>query len=154
LNLWEKNNFQPLEDLPHIIAHELIHFNQDALAQDTTLLSAALREGMADFFAELISGKTSNERLIRFARGKENRIWQDFKKEMWLNRYYNWIANASQETPDHPADLGYWVGYMICKAYYENAVDKKQALFDILNIKDYKAFYEKSRADEYFTRFQ
>lgn len=153
LNLWEKNNFQAFESLPHIIAHELIHFNQSGLASDTSLLSAVLREGMADFFAELISGKTSNERLHVFAKGKEQKIWEDFKKEMWLNRSYNWIANSNQETADHPADLGYWIGYMICKAYYENAADKKQAVYDILNIKDYKAFYEKSGAEGYFAKF-
>ena len=154
LNLWEKNNFQPLQNLPHIIAHELIHFNQDGLGQDTTLLSAALKEGMADFFAELTSGKTSNQRLHVWVKGKEKQVWDDFKKEMWLNRSKNWIANAMQETADHPADLGYWVGYMICKAYYENAADKKQAAWDILNIQDYKAFYEKSKVDEMINKMK
>jgi uncharacterized protein YjaZ len=149
LNLWEKNNFQRIENLPHLIAHELIHFNQAGLASDTTTLAAALREGMADFFGELISGKTSNERLHVWVKGKEKQVWEDFKKEMWLNRSRNWIANSSQETPDHPADLGYWVGYMICKAYYNKAADKRQAVWDILNIKDYKAFYEKSGVEEY-----
>ncbi|MFL5809874.1 MAG: TPR end-of-group domain-containing protein, partial [Flavisolibacter sp.] len=148
LNMWEKNNFQELENFPHIIAHELIHFNQFNLKSDTTLLSASLREGMCDFYAELMTGKTANERLRLFARGKEKQIWQDFKKEMWINRASNWISNANQETADHPADLGYWVGYIICKAYYNNASDKKQALYDILNIKDYKNFYEKSGVEE------
>jgi hypothetical protein len=152
LNLWEKNNFQPLANLPHIIAHELIHFNQDNVAKDTTLLSAALREGMADFFAEMISGKTSNERLHVWAKGREKQIWEDFKKEMWLNRGRNWIGNSSQETADHPADLGYWIGYMICKSYYDNAADKKQAVYDILNIKNYKAFYEKSGVKDLFAK--
>jgi len=115
-------------------------------------VAASLREGMADFFAELISGKTANERLQIFAKGKEKQIWDDFKKEIWLNRAKNWIANSTQETADHPADLGYWVGYTICKSYYDNATDKKQAAFDILNIKDYKTFYQKSKADEYFSQ--
>lgn len=148
LNLWEKNVFAPLENIPHIVAHELIHFNQDNLAQDTSLLSASLREGMADFLGELMTGKTSNERLHVWAKGREKMIWEDFKKEMWLNRAGNWIANARQETPDHPADLGYWVGYMICKAYYNGAADKKQAVYDILHIRDYKTFYEKSRVED------
>jgi hypothetical protein len=104
---------------------------------------------MADFFGELISGKTSNERLHVWAKGKEMQVWEDFKKEMWLSRSRNWIANSNQETAGHPADLGYWIGYMICKAYYEKATDKKQAAWDILNIKDYKAFYEKSGVEEY-----
>jgi hypothetical protein len=150
LNLWEKNNFVELEKLPHIVAHELIHFNQFNLAQDTTLLSSVLREGMADFLGELMSGKTANDRLHVWIKGKEKAIWQEFKQEMWLNRSSNWIANAVQETAERPADLGYWIGYAICKAYYLNAADKKQAVADILNIKDYKAFYEKSGADQMF----
>ena len=144
LNLWEKNNFGLLEHLPNIIAHELIHFNQSGLAQDTTLLAAAIKEGMADFFAELISGRTANQRIHEWARGKEGQIWTDFKKEMYLARARNWIGNANQETPDHPADLGYWIGYTICKAYYDRAADKQLAVREMLNIKDFRAFYEKS----------
>jgi len=42
------------------------------------------------------------------------------------------------------ADLGYYVGYLIRRAYYRNAKDKRQAVFDILNIQDARAFYEAS----------
>lgn len=148
LNMWEKNNYGEVENFPHIIAHELIHFNQNHLAQDTSLMAAALREGMCDFFAELMTGKTANNRIHVWAKGKAKIIWEEFKKEMWLRRAFNWIGNANQETADRPADLGYWVGYMISKAYYNNASDKKQAAHDILHIKDYKAFYEKSKVEE------
>lgn len=147
LNHWEKNNISTLEDLPYIVAHELIHFQQHEIS-DTTLLKAAIDEGMADFLGELISGKTANDRLHIYARGKEKEIWQAFKHEMYLNRSYNWIANSDQETEDRPADLGYWVGYQICKSYYDQAKDKKQAINDILNIKDYKAFFKASKYDE------
>jgi hypothetical protein len=147
LNLWEKNNFQSIKNLPYVIAHELIHFNQTNLAQDTTLLCAAIREGMADFLGELMSGKTANERLHLYAKGREKQIWDDFKKEMWLNKGYAWIGNGNQETKERPADLGYWVGYTICKAYYDNATNKKQAVYEILHIRDYKAFYEKSNVE-------
>ncbi|HMJ48743.1 MAG TPA: DUF2268 domain-containing putative Zn-dependent protease [Ferruginibacter sp.] len=149
LNMWERNNFVDLNKLPHIIAHELIHYNQFNLANDTTLLAASLREGMCDFIAELISGKTANERLHTWIKGKEKMVWEEFKNEMFLNRAKNWIANANQETADRPADLGYWTGYMISKAYYNNATDKKQAVHDILNIKDYNDFYKKSKVDEW-----
>ncbi|QDK77231.1 hypothetical protein EXU85_00930 [Spirosoma sp. KCTC 42546] len=148
LTLWQKNNFSNLSELPHIVAHELIHFQQGSLANDTTLLRAALVEGMADFLGELISGKTANSRLGVYAKGREKQIWADFKKEMYLNRASNWIANSAQETADKPADLGYWVGYLICKAYYDEAADKKQAVYDMLNIKDYRQFLERSRVEE------
>lgn len=148
LTLWQKNNFTNLKDLPNTVAHELIHFQQNHLAQDTTLLRGALVEGMADFLGELISGKTANSRLAVYAKGREKQIWADFKKEMYLNKVSNWIANSDQETADKPADLGYWVGYQICKAYYDEADDKKQAVYDILHITDYRQFLQKSKLDE------
>jgi len=108
----------------------------------------AIQEGMADFIGELISGKTANERLHDWAVGNEQKVWAEFKKEMFLNRYSNWIANSNQETADRPSDLGYWVGYQICKAYFEQASDKEKAISDMLNIQDYKAFLITSKADE------
>ncbi len=59
------------------------------MAGDTTLLCACILEGMADFLGELISGKTSNEQLHIFAKGKEKIIWKNFKKEMYLNKADN-----------------------------------------------------------------
>lgn len=150
LNNWEKHNISTFKNLPYTVAHELIHYEQDGMASDTTLLAAALKEGMADFIGELISGKSANERLLIFAKGKEKSIWKDFKKEMYLDRAYNWIANSEQETAGKPADLGYWVGYQICKAYYEQATNKKKAIYDMLHIQDYKIFLEQSKLDEKF----
>ena len=150
LNLWQQNNFTNLKSLPNLIAHELIHFNQNGLAGDTTLLAGSLTEGMADFIGELISGKTANERLHVWAKGKEKQIWADFEKEMYFEKSRNWIANSDQETADKPADLGYWVGYQICKAYYNKSTDKNKAINDMLNIKNYKEFYVKSGAGQLF----
>jgi hypothetical protein len=150
LTLWQNNNFNNLSSLPNLIAHELIHFNQNGMKQDTTLLQGVLVEGMADFIGELISGHNANERLHVWAKGREKQVWADFEKEMYLKRSYNWIANSNQETADKPADLGYWVGYYICKAYYDKSTDKVKAINDMLNIKDYKAFYEQSGAHSIF----
>lgn len=150
LTLWQRNNFSDLKNLPTLIAHELIHFNQNGMADDTTLLHAVLIEGMADFMGELISGRIANERLHTWAKGKEKRIWASFEKEMYLRRERNWIANSNQETADKPADLGYWVGYQICKAYYDSSPDKKKAIYEMLNIKNYKEFYDKSGVAKFF----
>jgi hypothetical protein len=150
LTLWQNNNFGKLSALPNTVAHELIHSNQNGMKQDTSLLHGVLVEGMADFIGELISGHNANERLHVWAKGKEKQIWADFEKEMYLRRSYNWIANSNQETADKPADLGYWVGYQICKAYYNKSTDKIKAINDMLNIKDYKVFYELSGAHTMF----
>jgi hypothetical protein len=148
LSLWERNNLTDIDALPYLMAHELIHYQQKGMGNDTTLLKGVMVEGMADFLGELISGKTANPRLHAWAKGRENQVWADFKKEMYLSKANHWIANSDEETTDKPADLGYWVGYYICKAYYQNSTDKKKAINDMLHIKDYKAFYNLSKADE------
>jgi uncharacterized protein YjaZ len=146
LNLWQRNNLGKVNDMPYLIAHELIHFNQNGIKRDTTLLCAALIEGMSDFIGELISGRTANERLHVWVKGKEQQVWTDFRKEMYLQRAQNWIGNSNQETAEKPADLGYWIGYQICKAYYDRSADKNKAVAEMLNITDFKDFYEKSGA--------
>ena len=146
LGLWARNNFEDIKDVPNVIAHELIHFNQGGMARDTTLLKAALDEGMADFIGDLISGGNIDKRLNIWAKGKEKKIWARFEKEMCFKNTSNWLYNASQETVDNPADQGYWVGYQICKAYYDKSTDKNRAIYEMLNIKNYKEFYEKSGA--------
>ena len=144
LTLWQKNNFTELYKLKYTVAHELIHAQQDSLKQDTTTLYYCIVEGMADFIGELISGKNANDRLHTWAKGKEEKIYTRFLQDMYLAKSENWIANSGQETPDNPADQGYWVGYQICKAYYANAKDKKKAIYEMLHINDYKKFFEES----------
>jgi hypothetical protein len=52
-----------------------------------------------------------------------------------------WIDNG---TLTEPGDLGYWVGYRIVKSYYDHAVDKREALRDIIEMKDAKGFLARS----------
>ena len=62
---------------------------------------------------------------------------------MYKPDFSNWVYNATT-AKDRPADLGYYVGYLITRAYYKNAKDKSKAVYDILNIQDARAFYEAS----------
>lgn len=142
LDEWEKRNFHRLEELPALVAHELVHVQQRAMARDTTLLSSALREGMADFIAELLAGQTTNETLHQFVaeRGLEKQIWQEFSKVMHLRRSHEWMGNRATETTGRPADLGYYVGYKICEAYFRKASDKGRAVRKMLHLQDYEAF--------------
>jgi hypothetical protein len=70
-------------------------------------------------------------------------IWHDFEVDMYKPDISKWVYNATT-TKDRPADLGYYVGYLITQAYYRKAKDKRQAVYDILNIQDARAFYEAS----------
>ncbi|TGE09813.1 gliding motility protein GldB-related protein [Hymenobacter fodinae] len=144
LSLVQRNRCSPVSVMPELMVHELVHRNQGA--QDGTLLSYALSEGMADFVSELVTGVPggANRRLHTYGNAHEKELWADFKKEMLGTNSDNWLANGSQETPEKPCDLGYYVGYKICQAYYNQATDKKQALTDILSIRDAKAFLAQS----------
>ena len=133
--------------LPFTVAHELIHFQQAGMKRDTTTLSYVIEEGMADFMAELTGQSTANIVLYKWAKGKEKMIWERFKNDMYLNRYYNWISNHSTSSPDNLPDQGYWVGYQICKAYFDNASDKQKAIYDMLHLADYKRFLQESKFD-------
>lgn len=115
------------------------------MKRDTITLGYAIKEGMADFIGELISGGTANEKIFDWAKGKEQQIWNDFKKDMYYNRSKNWIANYSTASKDSYPDLGYWIGYEICKSYYENKKDKQQAIYDMLHVRDYRKFLDDSK---------
>lgn len=129
--------------IPTTVSHELIHFNQDGMKDGNTLLWKSIREGSAEFIAELINGNTDAD-YSEF-KGREIEIWNDFKIEMDKNIWKSW----QQKSEKRPRNAGYWTGYMICKSYYNQIRDKERVVNDILNIKDYKEFYENSKVDEY-----
>ncbi|WP_018629263.1 TPR end-of-group domain-containing protein [Niabella aurantiaca] len=144
-----KTRMNNISYLPNIIAHEAIHFQQEGMnSDDTTTLRSVIVEGMADFIGELISGATANPVLFSWAKGKEKAIWSRFQKDMYQSRYGNWIANSKTSSPDNPPDQGYWVGYQICKSFYEKAGNKKKAIYDMLHIRDYRQFLKLSGWEE------
>ncbi len=140
LSDWLRAVIKPVSQVPHIVAHELIHFQQNY--DGGSLLAASIKEGAADFIAELISGNHINPQVHEFANPREKELWQEFKGRMNEKEYKGWLYSS---TPGRPNDLGYWMGYKITKSYYENAQDKKEAIDEILNIKDFNKFLDKSR---------
>jgi hypothetical protein len=136
--------------IPITVSHELVHFNQSKMEDEsTTLLAKSMREGSAEFIAELISGETDGD-YSEF-KGKEIKIWNDFKndknKSIW-NTWSSW-QNANDKSP---RNAGYWTGYLICKAYHEQVKDKNKTVLDILSIQNYDDFYNRSKVDEYVNR--
>jgi hypothetical protein len=143
LTLVQRNRCGPVADLPQLATHEMVHNTQRP--HSGTLLSGAIREGMADFVAELVTGTLgTNARLHAYGNAHERALWQAFRQEMYGADASNWLANPTQETPEKPCDLGYYVGYKICQAYYEKTVDKHQALATMLTTSDFDAFLAQS----------
>lgn len=134
---------QDMSNLPYIVAHELIHYNQHYNTKNQSLLSQSIKEGSADFIGELISGKQINENAQTYGNANEEMLCKEFVSIMNSDDYQGWLYGGKRKE-DRPADLGYWIGYKISKAYYDKAVDKKQAVSEILNVKDFDAFLKTS----------
>jgi hypothetical protein len=128
----------------HVIAHEYAHVQQPPAVADNehpTVLEGSLMEGAAELTAELIAGKVAYSHLAATTAGRERDIETAFVADQDKSDLSNWLFNT---TPGKPGDLGYWVGYRIVKTYYQGASDKRQALREILEMTDAKAFLAKS----------
>lgn len=132
----------PFSSVNLIVVHELVHFQQN-YAKDMTLLNQCLREGAADFICELVTGSHANQYFYGYGNDREKELWEEFQTVMKGTKWEGWLYGKPRQE-GRPNDLGYWMGYKICKAYYDQAADKKQAIADILNINDARAFLEAS----------
>lgn len=132
-----------LDHLPYMVAHEIIHFQQKNWAEYPTLLQQSIVEGSAEFLGELISGKVSIKKAYDYGERHKERLCREFVSRMDSTAYIDWMYGVTGKD-DRPNDLGYWIGYKITEHYFKKATDKKQAIKDILDIKDYKAFLRKS----------
>jgi uncharacterized protein YjaZ len=148
---WMRQVLRPVEDVPGIVAHELIHFQQGQSGR--TLLDQSLREGSADFIGELISGMNINAHVHAWVRAvpqRERDLWSEFEQAMDGTNTANWFSSTNVQ--ERPKDLGYYMGYRIAQAYYESAADKRDAIREILTIRNAHDFLKTSRYAERFTR--
>ena len=150
LSEWEKGAIMPPSDIPPLVAHESIHFQQKFLSQGG-LLCSCLIEGGADFVGKLASGRLISrmEETHAWANVRERELWEEFFKEMDAKDTSRWLYGKSGGN-GRPVDLGYWMGFKITEAYYNNAADKKQALRDMMIVTDCKRFLQNSRYPEKF----
>lgn len=152
LSGWKKSSVGRIEEIPVIVAHELVHYQQKygLDGSELSLLGKSLHEGSADFIGELIAGGNINQQLHEYGNPREKQLWLEFKKEMNNKDTSNWLYQGD-EAKDKPADLGYYIGYKITESYYNRAKDKKQAIKDILDIRDFNGFLRASGYDEKFS---
>lgn len=134
--------FKNLNGVTALIAHELIHFQQNNKGGES-LLKQALTEGGADFISEFVSGEPMNIKAFQYGEANADRLYKEFVtryKSDDLRDWFYWISKKD----DRPNDLGYWIGYKICEAYFNKQTDKHKAVQDILNIEDPFLFLKES----------
>ncbi len=132
-----------INNIPYIVAHEIIHYQQKTWSESPTLLQQSIVEGSADFLGELISGVNTNQKVNDYGNRHEEKLCKEFVARMYETDYTDWLYGVSKKD-DRPNDLGYWMGYMITKQFFEKTTDKKQAVKDILGITDYRDFLTRS----------
>jgi len=149
LSSWHRQVLKPIEEIPFIVIHELIHFQQTYLGRCHNLLEQSIKEGAADFVGEIVSGEHINKHLYRYGDSHERELWRKFLQEMKGQDFSKWLFNGTQ-AKEYPADLGYFIGYKICESYYGKLADKHKAVWDILNIQDFEGFLHTSQYGEGF----
>ena len=123
------------------VIHELVHFQQPSLESSKTVLEKSIMEGSADFLAELACGNVQSEFIYNYGEEHEEKLWEEFKKDMDSKDLSRWLFGFPS---DRPMGMGYFMGYKIVEAYYEKAENKREAIEQIINIKDYKKFLKES----------
>ncbi|GAB2563533.1 DUF2268 domain-containing putative Zn-dependent protease [Spirosoma areae] len=134
-----------------LVLHEFVHTqqwtqrNKDRILQSSQLekqytethkqlLGKCIEEGMADFIAELVYEQSlaavNPGGHTAFGLKHEQLVWDAFKKEMYAEVDWKggWLYGKREIAGQSVRDLGYFVGYQICKHYYQKASNKQAAI--------------------------
>ncbi len=125
-----------IEKLPLIVTHELVH-TQQQYRGPYDLLGTAMIEGAADYFTNLVSGKTINDQSSDWAEAHRDELFKQFADDAARTPTVRsgWLYNYSSVN-EAPADLGYWIGAEICRDYFTRAYDKQAAIDALMTMKD------------------
>ncbi|WP_276389951.1 DUF2268 domain-containing putative Zn-dependent protease [Eudoraea chungangensis] len=147
LTTWQKNAIMNLSELPGLTIHELMHFQQNYqdFEYGDTVLAQIIGEGVCDFMVELCSEIPLENSNLSYLEMPENqaRIFTDLKADLFSEDNSNWLYNGGS-IEDRPHDLGYTVGYLISKSYYENSENKQKAIYELLNSSDFISILKNS----------
>ncbi|HEX8504363.1 MAG TPA: hypothetical protein VF630_03265 [Hymenobacter sp.] len=133
----------PLASLVPRTVHEYVHTQLNGYG--ASVLGQAVNEGACTFVAELVTGQPLPYPYLAYGQQHEAALKERFKSEMFIPVFPAWSAEQAPDDLSHTADLNYYLGYAICKAYYAQATNKPQAVRDMLRLD-----YTSARAVEEF----
>lgn len=82
-----------LDGITGLIAHELIHFQQNYKGTDN-LLRQSLIEGSADFISEFISGENINSKTFLYGEANLEKLCKEFVTKLKGNDYQDWLYKS------------------------------------------------------------
>jgi len=138
----------PIKNVVFLNVHEYLHTQQNTTLGNSVLAQSVL-EGVAEFLAETALNKKSPNPQIEYGYKNEAQIKTAFEKEMFSPYLGNWIWNNPNNVFGM-RDLAYFVGFAICRKYYNESSNKKTAVKEMIEL-DYNneqeliKFVEKSK---------
>lgn len=139
-------SYRVIEDMPALVVHETVHYNHFINAPITYSRqwdnrARALKEGAADFVAELATGRHTNYEAHAYGERHERELWTRFQASLDSNTT-GWFFG--RPSADVPSALGYFLGYRVVRSYYQRAGDSTAAVHAIMRLHDYQAFQRES----------
>lgn len=135
-----------------MFAHETVHSWQTPPSREAMrdlLLMAALREGVPEYLAALVTGRVPSPDRHAWASEREAWLWRQFeadrkrltdpddpKSEAIFKR---WFANYGAAPEGWPFEVGYWIGMRIAESYVARASDKQAAIEALIAMEDPQA---------------
>ncbi len=135
--------------MDELIVHELVHLSQFKGDDDfiktfkgTIQYIPLLGEGGAAFIADLvfdfkatIGPGTFNAIQYKYCEENKEKLWQDYKNLTDMSKISDYFYKNTSLYPVR--SVGYYLGYQICKQYYEKAKNKRKAIKEIIEVTDY-----------------
>ncbi len=118
--------------------HQFIHLQQKP--GNHQLLTQTICEGVAEFLSGYLYGKSLASNgfapYIQWGIQHEQAVWQAFKEDMFSidQGYFGWLYGLKKIGSSEHSDLGYFIGYQICKAYFTGTADKSQAVNTLIDL--------------------
>lgn len=122
----------PLSILVFTNVHEYVHTQQKTTSANT-LLGQCILEGVAEFVAEKATGQKSTLPGLAYGRNHAAQVRNTFAKHLFSPGYGYWLYN-NEQNPFGKRDMGYYVGYAICEAFYHKAGDKRKAIREMIRL--------------------
>lgn len=148
LTAWEKSVLSDTSRLVGVVVHEMMHVQQKNFG--STVLAKCFTEGAADFITYLLLKKIILPRQHSYGNVHEKELFDRFLKDRNTEDLSYWMYNTQMEEKGIPSDLGYYIGFKICEAYYAKQTDKKKAIRDILERTDLENVLKESGYGEKF----
>jgi hypothetical protein len=153
-----------IDELVQVAVHEGVHNlqrqiqgqeNYIAIYVDEarmTLRNFAVREGVADYLTDHITGRRIAVRHA-FGDAREEPIWREFRPIMneTILAKPGWFQGAFPDGRKWPNQMGYFVGYKMAEHIHKSAADGDAALIEIMSPHSDPQF--QSIADRYAQKF-